>query len=118
MCLTSTLVSAQITRVSGTVSDEFGELPGVAVKEIDPSNRTVSATVTDGNGNFTMTLKDSKKNRLVFSCVGMKQQVIKPITKQVYKISMAADVKELLDAGLGEDDEILEFEPQDEDYFQ
>ncbi len=31
---------------------------------------------------------------------------------------MAADVKELLDAGLGEDDEILEFEPQDEDYFQ
>ena len=98
MCLTSTLVSAQITRVSGTVSDEFGELPGVAVKEIDPSNRTVSATVTDGNGNFTMTLKDSKKNRLVFSCVGMKQQVIKPITKQVYKISMAADVKVMKEA--------------------
>ncbi|MBO4748853.1 MAG: response regulator [Lachnospiraceae bacterium] len=31
---------------------------------------------------------------------------------------MAADVKELLDAGSGEEDEILEFEPQDEDYFQ
>lgn len=98
MCLTSTLVSAQINRVSGTVSDEFGELPGVAVKEIDSSNRTVSATVTDGNGNFTMTLKDAKKNRLVFTCVGMKQQVIKPITKQVYKITMGADVKVMKEA--------------------
>ncbi len=98
MCLTSSLVSAQVTRVSGTVSDEFGELPGVAVKEIDPSNRTVSATVTDGNGNFTMTVKDSKKNHLVFSCVGMKSQIIKPITKQVYKITMGADVKIMKEA--------------------
>ena len=96
--MAASLASAQITRVSGTVSDEFGELPGVAVKEIDPSNRTVSATVTDGNGNFTMTLKDSKKNKLVFSCVGMKQQVIHPITKQVYKITMGADVKIMKEA--------------------
>lgn len=98
MCLAASWASAQITRVSGTVSDEFGELPGVAVKEIDPSNRTVSATATDGNGNFTMTLKDSKKNKLVFTCVGMKAQTIKPITKQVYKITMGADVKVMKEA--------------------
>ena len=98
MCLTSTLVSAQITRVSGTVSDDFGELPGAAVKEIDASNRIVSSTVTDGNGNFTMTLKDAKKNKLVISCVGMKSQTIKPITKQVYKINLAADVKIMKEA--------------------
>lgn len=95
MCLASGYASAQITRVSGTVSDEFGEMPGVAVREIDSSNRTVSSTVTDGNGNFTMTLKDGKKNKLVFTCVGMKTQTISPITKQVYKITMGADVKEL-----------------------
>ena len=98
MCLASTLVSAQISRVSGTVSDEFGELPGVAIKEIDPSNRVVSSTVTDGNGNFTMTLKDGKKNKLVISCIGMKTQTIHPITKQVYKISMGADVKVMKEA--------------------
>jgi len=98
LCAASTLASAQIKRVSGTVSDEFGELPGVAVKEIDSSNRTVSATVTDGNGNFTMNLKDAKKNKLVFSCVGMKNQVISPITKQVYKITMGADVKVMKEA--------------------
>ena len=98
LCAVSALTSAQIKRVSGTVSDEFGELPGVAVKEIDSSNRTVSATVTDGNGNFTMNLKDAKKNKLVFSCVGMKNQVISPITKQVYKITMGADVKVMKEA--------------------
>ena len=98
MCLASSLVSAQVARVSGTVSDEFGELPGVAIREIDPSNRVVSSTVTDGNGNFTMVLKDGKKNKLTFSCVGMKTQVISPITKQVYKITMGADVKVMKEA--------------------
>ncbi len=86
---------AQISRVSGTVSDEYGELPGVQVREVDPSNRTVNATVTDGNGNFTMTLKDGGKNKLLFTCIGMKTHTIKPITKQVYKITMSADVQEL-----------------------
>jgi len=86
---------AQVSRVSGSVSDEFGELPGVQVKEVDPSNRTVNAAVTDGNGNFTMTLKDGKRNKLVFTCVGMKAQTISPITKQVYKINMSADVKQM-----------------------
>ena len=95
LLLVAGVASAQITRVSGSVSDEFGELPGVQVKEVDPSNRTVNAAVTDGNGNFTMTLKDGKRNKLVFTCVGMKTQTISPITKQVYKIHMNADVKEM-----------------------
>ncbi len=89
------MANAQITRVSGTVSDEFGELPGVQVKEVDSSNRTVNAAVTDANGNFTMNLKDGKRNKLVITCVGMKTHVISPITKQVYKISLSADVKEM-----------------------
>ncbi len=93
--LLANVVSAQITRVSGTISDEFGELPGVQVKEVDPSNRTVNAAVTDGNGNFTMNLKDAKRNKLVITCVGMKTETISPITKQVYKINMSADVKEM-----------------------
>ncbi len=89
------VANAQISRGSGSVSDEFGELPGVQVKEVDGSNRTVNATVTDGNGNFTMNVKDSKRNKLVVTCVGMKTYTISPIAKQVYKISMSADVKEM-----------------------
>ncbi|MCF0198835.1 MAG: SusC/RagA family TonB-linked outer membrane protein [Bacteroidaceae bacterium] len=91
--LSSGIANAQITRVSGTISDEFGEIPGVMIKEVDGTNRTVNATTTDGNGNFTMNLKDGKKNKLVISCVGMKTQTIAPITKAVYKLTMAADVK-------------------------
>ena len=82
---------AQISRVSGTVSDEFGELPGVNIQEVDGNNRIVSATVSDGNGNFSMTIK-SAKNALVFKMVGYKQQIVKPITKSVYKINMSENV--------------------------
>ncbi len=88
-------VSAQITRVSGTVSDEFGEMPGVQVKEVDPSNRTVNAAITDGNGNFTMNIKDARRNKLVFSCIGLQTQTIQPISKQVYKVTMKAQVQEM-----------------------
>ncbi|MDD7303851.1 MAG: SusC/RagA family TonB-linked outer membrane protein [Bacteroidaceae bacterium] len=86
---------AQINRVSGSVSDEYGELPGVQIREVDASNRTVNATVSDGNGNFTMTVKDAQRNKLVITCVGMKPHTIKPITKQVYKILLHPDVKEM-----------------------
>ncbi len=86
---------AQISRVSGTVSDEFGEMPGVQVKEVDPSNRTVNAAITDGNGNFTMNIKDARRNKLVFSCIGLQTQTIQPINKQVYKVTMKAQVQEM-----------------------
>ena len=83
--------SAQISRVSGTVSDEFGELPGVSIQEVDGNQRIVSATVSDGNGNFSMAIKNAK-NALVFKMVGYKVQTVKPITKATYKINMSENV--------------------------
>ena len=56
-------------RVSGTVEDDIDVIIGANVKEIDKNNRVLSATVTDFNGNFTMTLKDDKSN-LVISYIG------------------------------------------------
>ena len=50
LLLVSSLTMAQITRISGTVSDEFDVLPGAQIQEIDASNRTVNAAVTDPNG--------------------------------------------------------------------
>ena len=41
--LVTTLAMAQITRISGTVSDDFDVLPGVNIVEIDASNRMVNA---------------------------------------------------------------------------
>lgn len=81
------MASAQISRISGTVSDDFDVLPGASVQEIDGSNRTVNAAVTDMNGNFTMAVK-SAKNKLKISFMGYKTQVL-PINKTVFKVKMA-----------------------------
>ncbi|MCF0199296.1 MAG: SusC/RagA family TonB-linked outer membrane protein [Bacteroidaceae bacterium] len=79
-------VSAQ-NRVSGTVSDEFGGIPGIQVKEVDSNNRIVSSAITDANGNFTMTVKNAK-NKLVFHGMGYTDKVYTPINKSVYKVNM------------------------------
>ena len=89
--LVSTLAMAQITRISGTVSDDFDVLPGVNVVEIDASNRMVNATVTDMNGNFVLPIK-SPKNKVKISFMGFKTQLL-PINKTVFKIKMEENTK-------------------------
>lgn len=89
--LVSTLATAQITRISGTVSDEFDVMPGVNVVEIDASNRMVNATVTDMNGNFVLPIK-SAKNKVKFSFMGYKTQLL-AINKSVFKITLEENTK-------------------------
>ena len=84
--LVSTLAMGQISRISGTVSDDVDVLPGASVVEIDASNRILNSTVTDMNGNFVLAIK-SPKNSLRISFMGFKTQKL-PINKTVYKIKM------------------------------
>lgn len=93
LMLITSLAMAQITRVSGTVNDDFDVLPGVNVVEIDASNRLVNATVTDMNGNFVLPIK-SQKNKIRFSYMGFQQQIL-PINKTVYKITMVENAKQM-----------------------
>lgn len=86
----SQMASAQISRISGTVSDDIDVLPGATIKEVDSSNRTINATVTDGNGNFAMPIK-SAKNKLVVSYVGYQTQTL-VINKAVFKIKLSDNV--------------------------
>ena len=88
--------SAQISRISGTVSDEFGGIPGIQVKEMDSNNRIVSSAITDANGNFTMTVKN-QKNKLVFHGMGYTDKTF-PINKTVFKVNMAEAVKVMKEA--------------------
>ena len=83
----ATVVNAQgITSVSGTISDSFGPVVGAAVVEVDASNRNISATVTDFNGNFTLKIKNPQ-NKLKISYVGLKTQIL-PINKRVYRVTL------------------------------
>ncbi len=84
-------VSAQIKRISGTVSDEFGGIPGIQVKEVDSNNRIVSSAITDANGNFVMSVKN-QKNKLVFHGMGYTDKTM-AINKAVYKVNMNESVK-------------------------
>ena len=84
LMMVTSLVQAQISHVSGTVSDEIDVLPGASVTEVDASNRIVNATVTDMNGNFVLPIK-SAKNKLRFSFMGYKTQE-QPINKATFKI--------------------------------
>lgn len=92
------MASAQISRISGTVSDDFDVLPGASVQEIDGSNRTVNAAVTDMNGNFTMSVK-SAKNKLKISFMGYKTQIL-PINKAVFKVKMADNTVTMKDVNV------------------
>ena len=89
-------VSAQISRISGVVSDEFGGIPGVQVKELDSNNRIVSSAITDANGNFTMIIKN-QKNKLVFHGMGYTDKTFQ-INKTVYKVNMSESVKVMKEA--------------------
>ena len=86
--MATTAVSAQITSVHGTVSDDQGALMGVNVCEIDGNGRIIESTITDLNGNFTMRVKN-EKDKIRFSYVGMKT-ITQPINKTTFDVIMSS----------------------------
>ncbi len=78
---------AQETRISGTVNDAMGPVMMCNVVEIDGNNRIVSSAQTDFNGNFAMTIKNSK-NKLRISYVGMKTQTLNIGTRTKFNITL------------------------------
>lgn len=72
--------------ISGTVSDAMGPVMMANVVEIDASNRIVSSTQTDINGNFSFKIKDPK-HKLRFSFVGCKTKTM-PIKGDVYNVTL------------------------------
>jgi TonB-linked SusC/RagA family outer membrane protein len=78
---------AQEVRISGTVSDAMGPVMMCNVVEIDGNNRNVSYTQTDFNGNFAMTVKNTK-NKLRISYVGYKTVTLPIGTRTKFNITM------------------------------
>ena len=85
---------AQGIRVSGTLTDNDGPIMMANVVERDANNRIVSAVQTDFNGNFSMQVK-STKNKLVFSYVGDKTQIVTIGNKTVFNIKLEPEGTQL-----------------------
>ena len=88
---------AQGTRISGTVTDDFGPVMMANVVERDANNRIVTAAVTDVNGNFSMVVKNTK-NHLTVSYVGSKPLTVPIGSKTHFALKLGASqtqVKEI-----------------------
>lgn len=91
LCLTMvcslSLKAQSITAVHGTLEDEFGPLMAATVCEVDGNGRIISSCITDMNGNFSMQVRNSAKNKLRVQYVGLKTVEL-PINKTTYNIVM------------------------------
>lgn len=96
VCLVTGTAVAQQRRISGTVSDDFGGIMMANVTEVDANNRIVSATTTDMNGNFTMTIKNPK-NKLKITYMGFQNHVEVIGNKSVFKVKMKDASRQLDD---------------------
>jgi TonB-linked SusC/RagA family outer membrane protein len=92
-------VTAQITRISGTVTDESGEpLPGVNIVE----KNTTNGTVSDIDGNYSLSLQTPGAT-VVFSFIGFETQEI-PANLTTIDVQMTAGslgVDEVVIVGYG-----------------
>lgn len=79
------LVNAQISKVTGNVTSEEDGLPVVGASVLVKG--TTVGTVTDIDGNFTLTNVPSSAGTLVISFIGMQTQEVKiaPMLKVVLK---------------------------------
>ena len=96
LCCSSLAALAQTARVSGTVTDDMGPVMMCNVVEIDANNRIVSNAQTDFNGNFTMSVKNTK-NKLRVSYVGYKTVTLPIGTRTSFNVKLqdATQIKEV-----------------------
>ena len=94
LAVVSQVLMAQGVRISGTLTDNDGPIMMANVVERDANNRIVSAVQTDFNGNFSMQIK-STKNKLVFSYVGDKTQILTIGNRTVFNIKLEPEGTQL-----------------------
>ena len=85
------LVNAQVSKVTGTVTTHEDGLPVVGASVLVKG--TTVGTVTDIDGNFTITNVPSSAGTLVISFIGMKTQEV--AIKPVVKVSLHSDTEVL-----------------------
>ena len=100
LCCLFSNAYAQEFKVSGTVTDSYGDpLPGVGVIEKDTTN----GVVTDLDGKYTI-LVGSGSASLEFSCMGMKTETITVSNRTILNVTLNEDaigLQEVITIGYG-----------------
>lgn len=74
--------------ISGNVTDRSGQpLVGATVIEIDRENRTLSGSITDFDGNFTLSIRNPN-NTLAFRYVGFIERKLVPGERRFIRIAL------------------------------
>ncbi|MDD4361351.1 MAG: SusC/RagA family TonB-linked outer membrane protein [Bacteroidales bacterium] len=99
--LSSTLVYAQssseIIRGKVTSSGDNEPLISVTILEVDPSNRIISGTVSNYDGEYVLQVK-STQNKLQFKYIGFKTNEIPIGTKRVINVALDEEALDLAEA--------------------
>ncbi|MBR0036584.1 MAG: SusC/RagA family TonB-linked outer membrane protein [Bacteroidales bacterium] len=88
---------AQEITISGHVEDDFGELSGVNIVEIDQNDRVLGGVTTDMNGDFFLKAR-SDKNRLRMQFVGYQTLVLPIKGTTSWNVKMKENVQTLTEA--------------------
>ena len=76
--------------VTGHVTDEFGDVMGASVIEIDANNRVIGGTTTNMDGKFALKVKNVK-NRLRVTYIGYKAQTFPIGQRTTFNVNMKGD---------------------------
>jgi TonB-linked SusC/RagA family outer membrane protein len=89
-------VQAQTSRtITGKVTDEKeAPLSGVTVNALGADRKVLSSAVTDPSGNYSLKISDKVKS-LLFSYVGLEEQIITLGTKTTVSVALTAENKNL-----------------------
>ncbi len=92
-CLPTLSFGQEKLIITGNVSSEMdGEIIGAHVLEVDKNDRTISATVTDYSGNFSLDIKNPNNN-LQVRYVGYKKVTLPIGSKRVFNINMESSTE-------------------------
>lgn len=96
--ITATAAYAQAV-VTGTVYEDFGgakePMMGVNIAVVNSQNRTLTGTITDMDGNYSIKMPQGNDLTIVFSFIGMSAQRFPFTGQKVLNVTMSEDSQQL-----------------------
>ena len=83
--------------VTGHVTDDYGDVIGASVIEVDAGNRVIGGTTTNMTGEFALNIKNTK-NRLRITYIGSKAQTLAIGDRTTFNVKLTSETTMLKEA--------------------